>query len=117
MNERVKELRKALGLSGEKFGATLGVKRSAISDIETGRNNLTEQMLKLICSTYNVSEQWLRSGEGNMFRDSDSISLDDFIQSATVDKLETEILKAYFSLDKDIRAKAIAHFKEFLSVE
>lgn len=117
MNERVKELRKALGLSGEKFGATLGVKRSAISDIETGRNNLTEQMLKLICSTYNVSEQWLRSGEGNMFRDSDSISLDDFIQSATVDKLETEILKAYFSLDKDIRAKAIAHFKEFLSAD
>lgn len=117
MNERIKEIRKALGLSGEKFGQSLGVQRSAISKIERGENTPTPQMLKLICSTYNVSEQWLRSGEGNMFRDSDSISLDDFIQSAKVDKLETEILKAYFSLDKDIRAKAIAHFKEFLSVE
>lgn len=68
MNDRVKELRRALGLSGEKFGANLGVTRSAISDIEKGRNNVSEQMLKLICSVYNVSEQWLRYGIGEMFK-------------------------------------------------
>lgn len=68
MNERIKELRKVLGLSGEKFGEPLGVQRNSISQIETGKNNLTEQMLKLICLTYNVSEQWLRYGIGGMFK-------------------------------------------------
>lgn len=67
MNERVKELRKALGLSGEEFGNRLGVKRSAVSDIERGRNKLTEQMIKSICREFKVNEEWLRYGTGEMF--------------------------------------------------
>lgn len=62
MNERVKELRKFLGLSGEKFGEKLGVKKNAISQIETGRNSLTEQMVKSICREFQVNEDWLRNG-------------------------------------------------------
>ena len=67
MNERVKELRKCLGLSGEKFGNRLGVGKTAISLIESGKNNLTEQMIKSICREFGVSEEWLRTGEGEMF--------------------------------------------------
>lgn len=67
MNERVKELRKALGLSGEKFGERLGVTRSAISDIERGRNSLSEGNILSICREFNVSEEWLRNGNGEMF--------------------------------------------------
>ncbi len=66
MNERVKELRKFLGLSGEKFGNRLGVGKTAISLIESGKNNLTEQMIKSICREFGVSEEWLRTGEGEM---------------------------------------------------
>lgn len=67
MNERVKELRKALGLSGEKFGERLGVTRSAISDIERGRNSLSEGNILSICREFNVNEEWLRNGNGEMF--------------------------------------------------
>ena len=69
MNERIKELRTMLGLSTEKFGARVGVTRSAISRIENGVVNVTEQMQKSICREFNVSEKWLRTGAGEMFND------------------------------------------------
>ncbi len=67
MNERVKELRKFLGLSGEKFGEKLGVTRVAISNIENGNRSVTSQMFKSICREFGVNEEWLRTGEGEMF--------------------------------------------------
>lgn len=67
MNERVKELRKALGLTLDKFGDRIGVGKSAISKIERGENGVSDQMLKSICREFNVNENWLRTGEGEMF--------------------------------------------------
>lgn len=64
--ERVKEIRKSLGLTLEKFGEKLGVGKTAISKIEKGENSLTEQMLKSICREFNISEEWLRTGTGEM---------------------------------------------------
>lgn len=46
MNERIKELRKALGLTMEKFGERLGVKKNTISQLESGKNALTDKILK-----------------------------------------------------------------------
>ncbi len=66
--ERVKEIRKTLGLTLEKFGEPLGVTKVAISNIEKGNRNVTEQMLKAICREYSVNEDWLKNGIGEMFR-------------------------------------------------
>lgn len=65
--ERVKEIRKVLGLSGEKFGEQLGVSRAAISNIEKGKRNVTDQMFLSICREFNVNEEWLQNGTGKMF--------------------------------------------------
>lgn len=65
--ERVKEVRNKLDLTLENFGKKLGVTKVAISNIERGNRNLTEQMLKSICREFDVSEDWLRTGEGEMF--------------------------------------------------
>lgn len=67
MNERVKILRKSLNLTLEKFGARLGVGKNAISRIETGKSNLTDQMFLSICREYNVNPTWLEKGTGPMF--------------------------------------------------
>lgn len=66
-NERVKVLRKELGLTLEKFGERLGVKKSSVSDIENGRNRISDQMFKSICREFHVSPEWLRDGTGEMF--------------------------------------------------
>lgn len=61
-NERIKLLRKSLNLTTEKFGEALGVTRAAISNIENGNRNVTEQMFKSICREFNIREEWLRDG-------------------------------------------------------
>lgn len=85
--ERVKELRKTLGLTLEKFGQPLGVKKNAISQIEKGRNGLTEQITKGICREFNVNEDWLRNGTGEMFIQLDE---DEQISSFFHDLLQEE---------------------------
>lgn len=67
--ERVKEARKSLNLTLEKFGERLGVTKVAISNIENGNRSLTDQMQKSICREFNISEKWLRDGTGDMFVD------------------------------------------------
>lgn len=64
--ERVKEVRRTQGLTLEKFGERLGVKKNSVSQIENGHNRLTDQMAKAICREFGVSESWLRTGEGEM---------------------------------------------------
>ena len=66
-NERVRALRKELGLTLQAFGDRLGVTRATVSRIENGVNNLTDQMVVSICREYGVSEEWLRDGVGEMF--------------------------------------------------
>lgn len=67
--ERVKEVRKSLDLTLEKFGERLGVTKVAISNIENGNRSLTDQMQKSICREFNVSADWLLNGTGKMFVD------------------------------------------------
>lgn len=113
INERVKELRKVLSLSGEKFGAKLGLTRMAISKIENGQVGVSEANILSICREFNVSEHWLRTGNGDMFNELSEIPLEDL--TSGLDPLELDILKAYFSLDKDIRKKVLEHFRKALS--
>lgn len=72
---RVRELRKSLDLTLEKFGKKLGVGKTAISNIENETRNLTEQMLLAICREFNVNEEWLRDGSGEMFRTEEENSI------------------------------------------
>ncbi len=70
--ERVKSIRKELGLTLEKFGEKLGVGKNAISQIETGKNNLSEQMKRGICREYHVNPAYLEQGDGDMFVEANS---------------------------------------------
>ena len=68
MDERIKELRKALGLTQQKFADGMGVKQNTIAQYESGRNEPLDAVITLICRTYGVREEWLRTGEGEMFQ-------------------------------------------------
>ncbi len=67
MNERLKKLRKTLDLTQQKFADKLGVKRNTVAQWEIGINSLTDQVITSICREFNVNEDWLRNGEGEMF--------------------------------------------------
>lgn len=67
MDERIKELRKVLGLTQQKFADAIGVRQNTVAQYEMGRNPPNDTVITLICREFNVSETWLRTGEGDMF--------------------------------------------------
>lgn len=107
--ERVREIRKSLNMTLEKFGEKIGIKKSSLSQIENGINGLTDQMVKSICREFNVNEEWLREGAGEMFAE---MPEDDFLSNAVVsilkedDALTIEGLKLFFSLTPDEKKTA-----------
>lgn len=117
--ERIRELRKKhLHLSQTEFGEKLGVSRSVINNIERNALARPDQKLslyKLICSVFNVSEEWLLDGTGAMYVEPDTFNLDDFVHSHNATDFELEIIKTYFELDPEIRQAVISHFKKRLT--
>lgn len=67
IGERVKTLRKELGLTLEKFANPIGIHRGSLSAIENDKSGVSDRTLLAICREYGVSERWLRDGEGEMF--------------------------------------------------
>ena len=105
-NERIKKVRKSLGLTLEKFGERIGLKKSAVSLIENGKNSVTDANVKAICREFGVDYIWLTTGDGEMFVDTD----DDFIQRidrimAGEDDARKNLFKFMLELsDEDIEA-------------
>lgn len=103
MNERIRELRKALDLTMERFGEVIGVSKSSISNIENGNRSLTERMFKDICREFDVNEEWLRTGEGEMFKElsrSEKIAvfLTDVLKDED-DSFRKQFIEAFSELD------------------
>lgn len=72
MKERIRKLRKHLDLTQKEFGERIGIKGTTIANYELGRNEPIDAVISLICREFNVNEEWLRNGTGEMF-----IELDD----------------------------------------
>lgn len=101
--ERVREVRKSLGLTLEKFGEKIGMKKNSVSQIENGKNNVTDANIKSICREFGINEEWLRTGSGEM-----RIPVEDEAAAAVSDLVEKsnplyEVIKgimvAYQKLD------------------
>lgn len=97
--ERVKEIRKTLTLTLEKFGNKLGVGKTAISKIEKNENTLTDQMAKSICREYNVNYDWLIYEEGEMFSNLPKTVLDELCKQYECDELDRTIIAEYLKLN------------------
>lgn len=67
MNERLKKLRKELDLTQQEFADRIGIKRNTLATYESGRNEPIDAVISLICREFNVNEEWLRDGTGEMF--------------------------------------------------
>ncbi|RHV86216.1 helix-turn-helix domain-containing protein [Clostridium sp. OF09-36] len=110
--ERVREIRKALGLTLEKFGDKLGVGKTAISKIEKGENALTDQMAKSICREFNVSYDYLIYGDGEMFDNLPQTILDELCQQYDLDDLDRQIIDLYVSFPKELRGEIKKRIRE-----
>lgn len=67
MNKRIRELRKTLNLSQQEFADKINISRSNLGNIETGAVSVTDRVVIDICNAFGVSDEWIRSGNGEMF--------------------------------------------------
>lgn len=104
MNERIEELRKAMGLTLKDFGQAIGLSTSGLSEITHGRSNVTERVIKLILSAFpQVSESWLRTGDGSMYKDEASAKLQEKLHALNFEGVALEAIAAYQTLPADVR--------------
>ena len=68
MNKRIKEIREYSKLTQDEFGKRIGSARNTIANYENGNRNPSNSVILSICREFNVSEEWLRTGKGNMFK-------------------------------------------------
>ena len=102
--ERIKELRKCLGLSQDAFGERLGVTGAAVSRIEKGERGLTEQMALSICREFRVNYLWLMEGKGDMFFGTPESVVDELAEDYKLDDIDKKIIEKYLELSEEQRA-------------
>lgn len=103
MNTRIKEIREARGLSQADFAEMLNLKRNSISLIEVGKRNPSDRTIIDICNTFNVSEEWLRTGVGEMFIKTPSSTMEKLKQEFDLDDFSYNLVYQYLKLDSDQR--------------
>lgn len=103
LNERIKYIREELDMTRSSFGQTLGVSGDVVNNIERGRVDIKEHMLKLICKTHRVNYFWLTEEKGDPFLGLPDIIMDDVIEQYQLDSMDRIIIEEYVKLDPDTR--------------
>ena len=121
MNQRIKEVRLHLGLNQSEFGERLAVTGAAISRIEAGNREASNQVVLAICREFNVREQWLRTGEGEMFQPKTrKQEIADFmgkVLNSESDDLRSRLVEALAQLDESDWAMLAKIAKKMLREE
>lgn len=108
MEERIKIIRKELGLTQEEFAKRIGLVRSSVAKYEIGRREPTNAIILSICKEFNIREEWLRTGQGEMFKENplkDEVGyyieelLEDYEDNPLYDVILT-MMKTYAELDE-----------------
>lgn len=107
MNNRIKKVRNTVGLTQTEFGTRIGVKGNTVTGYETGLRNPSGAIILSMCREFGVNEDWLRTGNGEMFKESPLRNevgyyveelLEDFKDNPFYDMI-IEMMKTYAELD------------------
>lgn len=99
MNERIKEVRKALHMTQAAFAGRVGVKQQTIAMLEAGNSNPSEQLINGICREFRVNEEWLRTGAGDMFVPSPASIVDELAEEYHLCPEAQAMVEKFITLD------------------
>lgn len=112
MNERIKKLRRHLDLTQQEFADRIGVKRNTIANYEIGRNVPIDSVLALIVREFHVSEEWLRTGEGDMFAPAPTSALDALAKEQKLTHGEYILIEKLLHLKPEVRQGILDYIVE-----
>lgn len=115
INKRVKAIREAKELSMNAFAKAIGLAQSGISAIEYETRPVTEKNIRLICVTFGVNEEWLRTGEGEMFIQTDRTIIASLAKKYDLDDMDCSIIESYMKLPPSARSVMKAYLRTLVS--
>lgn len=104
INDRIKYIREDLGLSRASFGDSLGVSGDVINNLERGRVEIKEYMLRLICKVHNVNYFWITEEKGEPYLGPPSILMNDVIERYGLDDMDKSLIEEYVKMNPETRA-------------
>ena len=110
IGDRVLELRKTLGLTQTDFGKEIMLSQTTVGQLESNGRNVTDRTIVLLCSRFNASEQWLRTGEGPMFEDNTD-EMESIAKQLNLNAFQTRLLRLIHDLtpEQQILVQQMAH--------
>lgn len=114
MKDRIRKLRKILDLTQQEFADKIGVKRNTIGQYEIGRNEPIDTVINLICREFNVREEWLRTGEGEMFKPRPTDTLDRLAYENNFSNADYVVIEKFVSLQPQKRKELLGKVFDFL---
>lgn len=113
INERIKALRTALGLTQTEFGNKIGFKQNTVGQIENAQRGVTERAIILLAEKYNANEEWLRTGNGDMFKQENAEAVDDKFEALAAEygltDLQVELIRTILKFP-DNTQKSVVQF-------
>lgn len=107
LQTRLKEIRKYLNLTQSEFGKGIGISQGGYGALETGVRSLTDRTISQICQTYNVNEDWLRTGAGDMFADRTPALIERMKDELALSDQEIEILTVFLDFPSEERKQVL----------
>lgn len=111
-NQRIRKLRRELDLTQQEFAERIGVSRANIGKYETGISEPSAAVLSLICREFDVREEWLRTGEGEMFKAKPSDILDQLAYKYKLFNFDYVMIEKFIAMPPDLRRAIYDHFHD-----
>lgn len=115
LGERIKKVRRSLDLTQQEFGEKIGSTQNAIGNYETGHRNPSSSVINNICKTFDVSEKWLRTGEGEMLLAKPTAALDALAVEHSLSISDYTLIEKFLALKPESRRTMIDFMREFVA--
>jgi len=109
VKNRLKELRKALGLTQTEFAERIGSVQNTITGYESGRRNPSNPVIASICKEFSVNEEWLRFGNGEMFAASVKDPLDALVTQYGLTAADSILIEKFAAMSPSKRAAIVEY--------
>lgn len=115
IQERIRFIRKeVLKLNQADFAQKIKISRSNLGNIETGSVNLTDRIVYQICQTFDINEEWLRTGNGEMYAENDESIVRELIEKYHMTENQQRIMYAFLAMDDEKRERVATAFFDFI---